>query len=598
MRHTEPVVGARRLSLVQAVGLVWWTAVCVRTYDLARVQHASIEMWMSDGAFQLARDTLLQERVATSLAVLVCGFLWLTVTGWFDRDPRRRSERWVLAPLGVALILRLGVVPRSIEEIEIHLYDGRLPTMHSYVVPLLGRVVRALPGDGHRNAFVLAGLLSALATVPLQRWATRRSGSVTTGLLVAMAYAAHPIVARFGPTDAPYGLMAYTFFVSVALLSAATPSVVAGSLSLALAVSCRADGVLLVPVAGLLLGRTTLRELWRSHRQALLVGAVLASMTAGASWWVLLRDQYTVEDPVGRAFALLPPISPRQLLWDTLALGGGVADSPAELAARRVWQALVLLGAFAGLLDRRLRWATAALLGALLLAAPYDPFSWTWPVALHRVVPPSMLLAVAAGGGLAALVRLGERGGPRAGRALFAVSVAIPVVLAATSTPFLTRRWSFNVEWEMVRDALAPSGVEDPTCTVMGFGAKGRDDLDIHDFGQMLFGVDMVDCWRNDCVALARDARCTHYIRGLRCYAASDTLSAECVSPSLTGADALAKCLTPACATVESALTLKPVEEREIVPALTFEGAPMRVEFPTVAKVGVYQVVGASGAPP
>jgi hypothetical protein len=581
-----------RFKALQWVGLGVCALLCASTFDLALVQHDAVGMWDSAPAFAAARAAFLHEAVPTVLGFLLTGALWLSLIGRLDRDPWGREDAWVLAPLLTALTLRLGVAPRSIEEIEIHLYDGILPTMHSYVVPLLGRALRGLPGDAHEHAFVAAGILGAWAVVPLYRFVTRRSGSVTAGLAAAMAFACHPILVRFAPTDAPYSLMLYALCVSLAALSAATPSVLGGALALAVAVSCRADGALWLPVVALLVGPDTWRALWDTQRRAVLVAAPLAASLMAVAWWSLIASQYTDERVIPTLAGLIPPISPWQVVGDTLAHGPGQLDTTVEIVARRAWQILAALGALAGLLDRRLRWASAALVGALILATPYERFSWTWPVGLHRVVPPSAMLAVAAGGGLAALAAQARRLGTSATVAVRVAVIVATLALALAAAPFLTRPWTFNVEWEMVRAALAPQGVEDPTCTVMGFGAKDRDDMDIHDFGQMLYGVDLYDCWRRDCVAEARAGGCHRYIRGLRCYAAADALSEACSEATLTAADARARCLLPECAAVEAALQLTPIEERTLVPAPTFEGAPMRVGYPAVAPVGVYDVVG------
>ncbi len=524
--------------------------------------------------------------IAAALGFALMGFLTWLVTGAFDRGAWTRRDAWVLAPLVLAVVLRLDVALRSLQEIEIHLYDGVLPTLHSYFVPLLGRMLRVLPGDAHEHAFAVAGWMGALAVVPLYRFARDRTGSPEAAAVVAMAYAGHPLVVRFAPTDAPYGMMLLTLFHALACLSAPAPSVVAGAVSLALAVSCRADGALLLPVALAVVGPGALLRLWRSNRRDLAIGAAAFGTIALGSLAVVLPAHDMSQGAMTNF--LTSPL--RMLLTDVFTSPGLAGQGASELAANRVWQGLVGLGLIAGLLDRRLRWAWPAGLGAVLVASPYPAVTWVWPVAAHRLVPMDALLAMVAGAGVAWPVLWLRGASARAG--LTAAAVVGLVGLSVASVDLLTRPWFFNVEWEMVRAGLAPGGVESPECPVLEFAARSWDDMDVHDVGQMLFDTAVTTCWENDCVALAQMGTCHRYVRGLHCYLNQAGVEGVCADPGLTPDDAVARCLAPECAAVEAALQLTPIEERTIRPPDTFGGTESVKIYPPVVKVGVYQIDG------
>ena len=524
--------------------------------------------------------------IAAALGFALMGFLTWLVTGGFDRGAWGRRDGWVLAPIVLAVTLRLGPTLRSLQEIEVHLYDGQLPTLHSYIVPLLGRMLRVLPGDAHEHAFALAGWMGALAVVPLYRFARDRTGSRQAAAVVAMAYAGHPLVVRFAPTDAPYGMMLLTLFHALACLSAPAPSVLAGAVSLALAVSCRADGALLVPVALALVGPGALLALWRSRRRELTLGAAAFAVLTLGSLAVVLPAHDMSQGAMTNF--LSSPL--RMLLGDVFTSPGMSGLGASELAANRVWQGLVGLGLVAGLMDRRLRWAWVAAAGAVLVASPYPAITWVWPVAIHRLVPMDGLLAMVAGAGAAWPVLW--LNGPRGRAAVATVAVAGLVGLSVASWPLFTRSWFFNTEWEMVRAGLAPGGVESPECPVLEFAARSWDDMDVHDVGQMLFDTRVTTCWENDCVALAREAGCHRYVRGLHCFLNQAGVSGACADPALTPDQAEALCLAPECAAVEAALQLRPIEERDIRPGETFDGTDAMKIYPPVVRVGVYQVEG------
>lgn len=535
-----------------------------------------------DDGFQLLRP-LRWSRDDAALSLVswaLLGFLWLGITGAFDARRWARRDLWVLVPLAAALFLRLWVVPASVQEIELQLYDGLLPTRHSYFVPLLGRLLRVLPGDAAVHAFQLSGLLGALAVLPLFRFVEARLESAKGAALVAVMFACHPVVARFTPTDGPYGLMMLAFFQAVYWLGVPTPrSVVAGLTALALAVACRADGFLLLPVAALLIGpRAWVSIATTSRRELVIGGGVAAGMLAWHAWTVLPQVAHVSVPVLGLKRIVT------EALWSQAALG----ETPTELLARRSWTLLAVVGGLVSLLRPSWRWATAALCCVPLLAAPY-PLSWTWVVAIHRLVPAAVMLSLAAGAALAALVVDLDHARPRVAAVVTGALLAVPITLTVAQASFLTRLWSFNVQWEMVRGALAPGGVERPECPVLVFGANDSFDLDMHDFGQMLFSTEVINCQAHDCVARARDGGCYRYVRALAAYNADYRAGDPCRDPALTAEASVSLCRKPACVEVERALSLRPIVEQPITPDDSFPPGDM-ASYPTTVRVGVYDV--------
>ena len=107
-------------------------------------------------------------------------------------------------------------------------------------------------------------------------------------------------------------------------------------------------------------------------------------------------------------------------------------------------------------------------------------------------------------------------------------------------------------EYARVRNHLASASAD---CTLLSFPAHGGD-IDIHDYGQVVPNMNVVDCRKVDCRELRPAGGCAYYVRSLSCYWLEDGQPHECASGACIGA------------------------------------FPDR-SYPETAKVGLYRVVGA-----
>ncbi|HLY37206.1 MAG TPA: hypothetical protein VKU61_04180, partial [Candidatus Binatia bacterium] len=287
-------------------------------------------------------------------ALPLCAFLWLTMTGYFGFASPEPADWVAIVPFAIALVVREVLTLHSIEEIEIHFFSGRAPNKHSFVQPLLEMFMVRFARDPQRFAMHVNGILGAVASLPLYLFVRHRTASRIAGVSVALFFAVDPIVARYAPTDGPWGLMAATWFAGLALLSTAKPDgkqLFGGAVLLAIAATCRAEGSLYL-VASLFL--LNWRVVARAVRRHPLVAA--ASLTIMAAMLAVQIPAVVFGHGRGDGPGGLPVTIPRvaDVVRETL-----VAESYRD----RVFMGLVVVGAAVGVLSRRLRVGLGAAIG-------------------------------------------------------------------------------------------------------------------------------------------------------------------------------------------------------------------------------------------
>ena len=99
--------------------------------------------------------------------------------------------------------------------------------------------------------------------------------------------------------------------------------------------------------------------------------------------------------------------------------------------------------------------------------------------------------------------------------------------------------------------------------------------------------MNVVDCRKVDCRPLPRAGGCAYYARSVSCYWLDDGQPHDCATSGVTPSGDRLACMDAACAAVETAFTLEPIEERIVDVRATF---PDR-RYPETAQVGLYRVV-------
>jgi hypothetical protein len=504
-------------------------------------------------------------KLVTAFGMLwVGGFLWLAASGFPSNAGIERRD-WIAGlPFVVALIVREAFTLHSVQEIEIQFALG--PTgRHSVVYPLLQLLYSPFVADPHSFTMHLNGVLGAVACLPLYLFVRRGCDSPAAGFACAMFFAAHPLVARFAPTDGPYSLLLLTWFAGLALLS--TPHLGARALRtgitlLGIAATLRIEGMVYL-VAGLLM--LEWRPLYAALRQHPLTAAeailTVAALAAVQMYFVL-----------GFNLVNMPSV-PGAEAW--LAL---------TCSSLPGYAALGLVAAMSGLVNGS--WLGLRALGALALIM-LPVIHSCHPIALHRFAPVAALQALIAGLGVwtiaTVLPKLRQSLTPT-----LALSTLLALGILYSHRDQLSRPYVFTQQYELVRRHLAPRGVIRDDCTLMTFNSVAWGDTDLHDFAQVVPGMPVLDCRAADCIGdLARDG-CFYYVRSSGCYFHDEGVPAHCLDPVPTEIPTL--CLNPTCATFEATAALTPVETFSVDLVDTFP--EFARQYPARAPVGLFRVSG------
>jgi hypothetical protein len=269
-------------------------------------------------------------------------------------------------------------------------------------------------------------------------------------------------------------------------------------------------------------------------------------------------------------------------LWDVLRAGLLSYDYNHPLVVT-----LVVVGALAGCIDARLRVGLGACLGALVVVWPFaastDATLFLWR---HRLVPACSLQAIAAGLGAAWLcATLARTQRWQWTGALLALGVAL--LAFAERLDHVREPNALTEEFWLLRRQLAPNGEVSRGCALMALGTSM--DTDLSDVAEVLPGMPLTRCEREDCVSVAAGGGCRYYLRSVNCFFRKPWMPLPCLERGRhadTG-DVL-DCLDPRCARIERSLDLSPVEERNVDVRAAFPD----FRFPRTAPIGLYRVRG------
>lgn len=512
-------------------------------------------------------------------ALPLAAFLWLVLTGWFGYGSARRSDAVAAIPFVIALIVREIFTLHSVQEIEIQFARGPVGR-HSVVYPLLQMFFEPLVRDRHVFTMHLNAVLGALACPALYLFVRNRLDSRTAGFLCALFLATHPLVARFSPTDGPYSLLLVTWFAGLALLSARAldaRAMIGGAALLGIAATSRMEGMVLLAASLLLLDHRVLTAAIRRYRGAAVLAVVAIAGQAAVQMTFLLPFHLGGPTPLT---ALIPP--PGLLYFD--AVWPVPYNHP--LFTRLMW-----IGAVAGL-SRRFRLGLRAYVAMLVVLAPVADSVWT-TIAFHRLVPACALQTIVAGVGATVLTAWL----PLAG-SMWRWVAAVPGTIAALSilvaqSGDLTKPYVFTEEYGLVRSHLAPRGHTVSDCTLLTFNAIAAEDVDIHDFRQVVPDMRVLDCGTDDCLTAVAGGGCFYYVRSAVSYFHASGVPAECAATGATAAGGIGACLGAAPASFEQSVELQPIDIRTIDILETFPDR--RWQYPVRAQIGLFRVEGRRG---
>lgn len=504
----------------------------------------------------------------------LASFLWLVVSGFFGYGGARRGD-WVgLIPFLVALVVREIFTLHSVQEIEIQFAQGPVGR-HSVVYPLLQLFFQPIVRDAHSFTMHMNGVLGAAASLSLYLFIRQRMKSRSAGFLCALFLAAHPLIARFAPTDGPYSLLLAAWFSGLALLTAPEPSgrsLFAGATLLGLAATTRMEGGIFLVASLLLLDLRALIEAAGRHRIVAACSLAVVGAQVAVQMSILLPLHLKGPTPIS---GLIPSFE--WMFEDAVR----PATYNAHLFMRLVW-----MGAIAGIIFKRYRLGLLGYLAMLVVLAPVA-HSACVAVSLHRMIPACAVQAMVAGIGAYSLVGWI----PQTSRwRWFAV---VPGTLAAFYILIeqgieLTKPYVFTEEYELVRGELAPNGKVATACPLMTFNTIGGADVDIHDFRQVVPGVRVLNCTQTDCLAELSSGGCFYYVRSAACYFHETGIPRECVATGMNAAGDRLPCLNERSAAFERSVELQPVAVRTIDIRATF--ADRTPNYPEKAEVGLFLV--------
>lgn len=516
--------------------------------------------------------------IATTVGVLVlAGFLWLTVSGAFGYGAVCPGD-WVgLVPFCIALVVREIFVLPSVEELYLHFVQGPVDR-HSVVYPLLQMWFVPIVPDVQSFVMHMNGVLGALASLSAYLFVRQRLDSRSAGFLSALFLATHPLVARFSPTDGPYGLLLAAWFSGLVLLSVRelnARALFGGAALVGIAATTRIEGAVLLIASAVMLDVRALIGAARRHR----ITAVCAFLVV----YVLIAVQMSLLFPEYASGRMGAP-SLRPVLLPSVGWVLRDAVWPAAYDDH-LFMGLVWVGALAGI-ARRFRLGLWAYLASVLMLIPVVR-SGAFPPALHRIIPVCAVQAIVAGIGAAALTAWIPSSSRWRWCAVIPGAIAAFFVLARQQE-VLTRRYVFNEEYDLVRSHLAPGGSSVSDCVLLSFSADFAGDVGLHDFGQVVPGTPVRDCRRDDCIAQAANGGCLYYIRSAACYYREAGVPPECAAAGAPVAGDRRTCLNEACASFERAVELQAIDVRTVDLHGTF---PDRVaNYPEKAEIGLFRV--------
>ena len=540
---------ARRLELAVDIG--------VTVFRVAGL--AAIALVADHGA--AARPETPDETAIFLGVVGIAAFLWLVLSGCFGYGSARRSDWVALIPFCVALVVREAFTVHSIQELEIQFVQGPVDK-HSVVYPLLQMFFVPLVRDPQAFMMHINGVLGALACLPMYLFVRRRLESRAAGFLCALFLATNPLVARFSPTDGPYALLLAAWFAGLALLSAReinAGSIFGGGVLLGVAATVRIEGFVLLLASFLMLDLRMVMDGVRRHRiVAVSTLLAIAALVAVQIYFVLRYNRGN-----------FPPMTFDSVTW-LLAYNG------------RIFAALVVIGAGAGIVTRR--WlGLFALIAMLVVIAPVGHSMHV--AALHRLVPACALQAMIAGIGAYSLMVWAPRTGAW-GWLATVPGTLVAFSLLAQHWNDLTRPYVFTEEYDLVRGHLAPGGVPPQHCTLIAF--KPESDIDIHDFGQVVPGMRVLDCATSGCLAELSVGGCFYYVRSVTCYFHPAGVPPACAVAGITERGDHLGCMNERSASFERSVELEPVEVRTIDIWNTFAEASRN--YPQRAEIGLFRV--------
>lgn len=505
------------------------------------------------------------------VAVLV-SFLWLTLTGCFGYASAGRED-WVgLVPFALALVVRECFTLHSVQEIEIQFAHGPVGR-HSVVYPLLQMFFVPLVRDPHRFTMHMNAMLGAFACLAAYLFVRQRLESRSAGFLCALFLATHPLVARFSPTDGPYALLLAAWFSGLALLSARDldgRGMFAGAGLLGIAATARIEGAVFLVAALLVLDVRGLIAAAGRHPRAVLASLLAVSVQLAVHMAVLFPFHVSGPTPIS---AVIPPFD---WLFEDAVWPVRYND--------RVFTVLVWVGALAGVLPRY-RFGLLAYSAMIVVLAPVAHSGHA--IAMHRLVPACALQALVAGMGAYSLTAWIPRG-RRWPWVATLPGAAVALLILVQNSDELTRPYVFTEEYDLVRRHLVHGNVPVRDCRVLVFSSIVPQDIDIHDFRQVLPGMSVVDCQRADCVSELSKGDCFYYVRSAGAYFHPAGVPEACVASGVTAAGDRLSCMNEPSASFERSVDLHAVEVRIIDILSTFPDR--KANYPEKAEVGLFRV--------
>jgi hypothetical protein len=506
--------------------------------------------------------------------------LWLAISGYFGYGSARREDWPALVVFVVALALRLGFARHGVEGNVLHFGRGGFDS-HSIVYAFYLLFLHPLARDPFKLQIRTNAVLGALAVLPLYLFIRQRTGSRTTAVLVATFYAVHPILLQMAPTDSPYSLCFATWFTGLALLSNAEiggRQLIGSASLLGIAATCRPEGGLFLAASLLLIDVRALLGAVRRHLSAAALSVVVVLGLLAAEIYFIFSSH------MGGSQRL--PVDPFTI---DAALKAGLWSTDYNDILVVI---LVIVGAVAGLVNGRQRIGLGAAVGALVVVWPFCGTTYGGYIILHRLSAACALQSIAAGVGAAWITswlpaKLREH----------SVS-ALPALMVA---PYLLMgHWheihdphGLSEEFWMLRNNLAPGGDVREECKLVWVGRSM--DTDIHNFEDVVPGMEGIRCQERDCLADIAKGGCFYYMRGLNCFYSEELTKPECRQHGKTSSGGYMDCIDPECVRVETSLELDLVEQRtvDVQSIWNYErGTPPEPHFPIAADVGLYRVVG------
>jgi hypothetical protein len=519
-----------------------------------------------------ARTDPLAVTLATLFGVMsLTGFLWLIVSGFFGYGSARRGDWIGLVPFFVALTVREIFTLHSVQEIEIQFAQGPIGR-HSLVYPLFQMFFVPIVGDTQSFTMHMNGILGALACLGLYLFIRQRLPSRAAGFLCALFLATDPLVARFAPTDGPYALLLAAWFSGLALLSADAldaRSMVGGATLLGIAATTRIEGVVLVLASLLMLDAKKLVAAARRNPLATGLSVLIIAALGAVQMYFLLPFHLGNGPWIVVGFDSFR----RNLFWLT------THDD-------YIFAMLTVVGAISGLVSRW-RLGLLAYFAMVVVLLPVANSTYN-VVALHRLTAARAVQTIVVGIGAYSLMMWLPW--PSRWRWVAVVPGALAALgILVHHRSDLNTPYVFNEEYELVRRHFGRAGVRATNCTLMTFNSVvGAGDIDIHDFGQVVPGVKVIDCRRTDCAAAAGTDGCFYYVRSAACYYSDAGIAPGCEATGVSATRGRFACMDGLSAAFEQAVDLQPIEVRTIDILQTF--ADYRQNYPQKAEVGLFRV--------